>query len=66
MDLTDIVLQFDQKFSGDGAVACPNEGKPIKHGNARVYTEHGTLSVHKSGAFLVCGRCNYQQPVSQP
>ena len=64
--MIDIVATLDAKYSGAGAVQCPNEGKPAKSQNGSSYSGHGAMQVHKSAAFLVCGRCGYQTPVARP
>lgn len=56
----EFVSLLDQKYSGENAVPCPNEGEAVTSQNGQKYTEHGNLTVHGSGAYLVCGRCGYK------
>ena len=60
---SDLVFLLDRKYYGAGAVPCPNEGVQVKQAN-RVFTEHGNMGVHGSGAYLVCGRCGQTAPTS--
>lgn len=57
--------RYESKDLPSDAVVCPNEGKSVKSQNGKLYSDHGDLVVHASGAFLVCGRCNYQHPVGR-
>lgn len=66
MDLTDIVSLLDRKYSDVDAIPCANEGLEVKMQCGQKRTEHGILGVHKSGAYLVCGVCGYNQPVARP
>jgi hypothetical protein len=64
MTHADLIHALDQKYSkgSTDAVQCPNEGLGAKSVIGTKYV-HGTLGVHGSGQFLVCGTCNYQQPI---
>lgn len=63
MEQSDIILLLDKKFSVN-PVTCPNEGVPTKIGG-NITSVHGNLTVHKSGAFLVCGPCGHNEPVGR-
>lgn len=66
MTNADIIHILDKKYSGEGAVPCPNEGQKVKDNANRIRTDHGSMGVHVSGAFLVCGVCGANQPVARP
>lgn len=65
MTVSDIVSMLDRKFYQD-PIQCPKEGTEVRSQTGRVFTEHGNLTVHGSGAYIVCGRCGYNQPVGRP
>lgn len=60
----DMIHVLDMKYFKE-PVPCPNEGQPIPSQNGKKYSEHGNMQVHGSGAFIVCGRCGYQEPVGR-
>lgn len=64
MTHADMIHLLDQKYSGEGAIQCPNEGVSVKLQNGLVRSNHGALGVHNSGAYLVCGLCGHNQPTS--
>lgn len=62
----EFVNLLDKKYSGKGAVNCPNEGKIVKLPQSGIAHQfHGKMAVHGSGAYLVCGVCGAQQPVGR-
>lgn len=62
----DIVHEMDMKYSGAGAVACPNEGVKVTLEQSKVSSDyHGKMGVHASGAFLVCGWCGARTPTAR-
>lgn len=66
MTNADIVHDLDKKYSGENAVACPNEGIMATLPQSGVKSEqHGNMTVHGSGAFLVCGMCGAKQPTAR-
>lgn len=50
-ELAEMILALDRKQSLDDGRRC------------RV-PDHGKLWAHKSGAVLVCGKCDYYEPAS--
>jgi hypothetical protein len=65
MTHADLVSDLDKKYRNE-PVECPNEGRPAILQQSKVTrTEHGSLQVHKSATFIVCGVCGYQQPIGR-
>lgn len=66
MTNADIVHDLDMKYSGADSVPCPNEGKLAKLAQSNVESRtHGAMTVHGSGAYLVCGLCGANQPTAR-
>ena len=53
-DLADMILALDRKQSAADGLYC------------KVNRDHGKLWAHKSGAVLVCGKCDYMVPATLP
>lgn len=68
MTPADIIHMLDLKYSkgSPDAVLCPNEGqKAMLPQSKQVRDEHGYMTVHSSGQYIVCGICDAKQPIAR-
>ena len=67
MTVADIVSMLDKKYSGEGMVKCPNDGKDFMLPQSKkVVSDHGGMGVHASGSFIICGVCGAKEAVGRP